>query len=130
MHPQSVELQGIILLAHGAKDPLWSRPFEAVRDVMVAADPTRPVVLSYLESMAPSLAEGAQQLVRKSCVAVEVVPLFLGQGGHVRKDIPAIMQSLIAAHPQVRWRLHPPVGEHPAMVEAMARVSMDLAGKA
>ena len=35
-------------------------------------------------------------LVAAGCRAVDVVPLFLGAGGHVRKDIPVLMAQLQA----------------------------------
>jgi sirohydrochlorin cobaltochelatase len=55
---------------------------------------------------------------------VDVVPLFLGAGGHVRKDIPVLMARLQAEHPTVAFTLRPAVGEAPALVDAMAAVAL------
>ena len=38
---------------------------------------------------------------------VDVLPLFLGAGGHVRKDLPPLLDALRAAHPAVRWSAAP-----------------------
>lgn len=116
-------MQGIVLLAHGARDPAWAQPFMAVRDALARSLPTHAVRLAFLESMTPDLATAGAMLATDGCIAVDVVPLFLGQGGHVRKDIPAVVSALQAAHPTTRWHVHPPVGEHPAMIDAMVQVA-------
>ena len=60
--------------------------------------------------------------------SVTIVPLFLGAGGHVRKDVPVLLDGLRQAHPQVSWQLAPAIGEIPEVVAAMARASLQLAG--
>jgi sirohydrochlorin cobaltochelatase len=52
------------------------------------------------------------------------VPLFLGAGGHVRKDLPALLDTLREAHPQVRWLLRTAVGEDDTVIAAMAAASL------
>ena len=64
-------------------------------------------------------------LVAAGCTAVDVVPLFLGAGGHVRKDLPVLLAQLQEAHPAVQFTLRPAVGEAPALVDAMAAVALD-----
>jgi sirohydrochlorin cobaltochelatase len=58
---------------------------------------------------------------------VDVVPLFLGAGGHVRKDLPALMSVLRVRHPQVQWVLHRAVGEEDGVIVAMAQAALGLA---
>ena len=115
---------GLLLFAHGARDPRWAQPFEAVAERVVEARPGTPVRLAFLEFMAPSLAEAGAQLVALGCTRVEVVPLFLGAGGHVRKDLPVMLEALRVAHPGVHFGLHPAVGEVPSVVDAMAAAAL------
>ena len=82
--------------------------------------------LAYLELMAPSIREGGALLAEAGCGAVDVLPLFLGAGGHVRKDLPRIVGELSAAHPGVAWRLQPAIGETERMVAAMAGAALDV----
>jgi sirohydrochlorin cobaltochelatase len=117
--------RGLLLFAHGARDPRWAEPFEAVARRIAELDPQLPVVLGFLEFMTPDLRAAGQALVARGCTAVDVVPLFLGAGGHVRKDVPVLMQALAADHPQVRWTLKAAIGEHPALIEVMARSAME-----
>ena len=54
-----------------------------------AARPGVPVRLAFLEFMAPNLPDAGAELAAAGCTRIEVVPMFLGAGGHVRKDLPA-----------------------------------------
>ena len=68
-----------------------------------------------------------QRLAALGCTQVAVVPLFLGAGGHVRKDLPALLADLAQAHPDVAWQLQPAVGEIDSVITAMAQAALALA---
>jgi sirohydrochlorin cobaltochelatase len=121
---------GLLLFAHGARDPRWALPFEDVARRIRARAPGVAVELSFLEFMAPSLREGGERLAAAGCTRVDVLPLFLGAGGHVRKDLPALLAELAAAHPTVQWRLQAAIGEADSVVEAMALAALTLTGDA
>jgi sirohydrochlorin cobaltochelatase len=112
--------KGYLLLAHGARDPAWAQPFEAVAARLRTASPGTPVALSYLEFLQPDLVAAGERLVDQGCAVIEVVPLFLGAGGHVRKDVPQLLDRLRARRPGVALSLRAAIGEHPRVVEAMA----------
>ncbi len=115
---------GLLLFAHGARDPRWAAPFEAVAARVRSQRPGVPVQLAFLEFMAPTLAEAGESLVAQGCTCIAVLPLFLGAGGHVRKDLPALLQALADAHPGLQTRLLPAVGELDSVVQAMAEAAM------
>jgi sirohydrochlorin cobaltochelatase len=117
---------GLLLFAHGARDPQWAQPFEAVAHAVRTQRPGTPVRLAFLEFMQPDLATAAADLAATGCTRVDVLPLFLGAGGHVRKDLPRLLDALRAAHPGVTFELHPAVGEMPAVVQAMASAALAL----
>jgi sirohydrochlorin cobaltochelatase len=118
----------LILFAHGARDPRWAAPFEAVAEQVRAARPGVPVQLAFLEFMSPGLVEAGAALALSGCTAVAVLPLFLGTGGHVRKDLPVLLDSLRSAHPRCRFELLPAVGEVPEVVAAMAACASAVLG--
>ena len=120
--------RAIVLFAHGARDPRWAEPFEAVAARVRAAAPGCPVVLAFLELMAPTLADAVERLVAAGATRVDVVPLFLGTGGHLRQDLPPLVDAVRAAHPGIAIRLHAAIGEHAAVIEAMARAAVAAAG--
>ncbi len=118
-------MRGILLFAHGARDARWAEPFEAVVAQLRTAQPGTAVVLGFLEFMTPGLRGAGDELAARGCSDVDVVPLFLGAGGHVRKDVPVLLAELQAAHPQVQWRLRATVGESPLVIDAIARAAME-----
>jgi sirohydrochlorin cobaltochelatase len=118
-------LPGLILFAHGARDPRWAEPFEAVATAVRAARPGLPVRLAFLEFMAPTLPEAGAELAAAGCTQLTVLPMFLGAGGHVRKDLPLLMDTLSAAHPGVQLSLLPAVGEIDGVVAAMAAAALE-----
>ena len=116
--------RAIVLFAHGARDPRWADPFEAVAARVRAAAPDCRVALAFLELMAPTLGDAAAALVASGAIRVDIVPLFLGTGGHLRRDLPPLVEGLRAGHPGVAIRLHAAIGEHAAVVEAMAAAAL------
>ena len=59
-------------------------------------------------------------LVAKGATSIRVVPVFLGQGGHVKEDLPRRVDRERQSHPQVAITLEPPIGEQPALIDALA----------
>jgi sirohydrochlorin cobaltochelatase len=117
---------GLILFAHGARDPRWSLPFEAVAERVRRAQPASPVQLAFLEFMSPNLPQAGALLAAEGCTHIDVLPLFLGAGGHVRKDLPMLVEQLQSAYPGTTVRLHAAVGEQDGVVQAMADVALGL----
>ena len=118
--------RGLLLFAHGARDPRWAEPFEDIARRVRLQRPGLPVALAFLELMAPDIASAGLTLVASGCTSVTVVPLFLGAGGHVRKDLPVLVDGLRVAHPGVTWTLTPAVGELAPVMAAMATAAVDL----
>ena len=116
--------QGLILFAHGARDPRWAAPFEAVAAAVRAARPGLPVRLAFLEFMAPTLPQAGGELAAAGCSHLTVLPMFLGAGGHVRQDLPRLLDELRAAHPGLQVVLQPAVGEIDSVVAAMAAAAL------
>ena len=115
------ETTALILFAHGARDPRWAAPFERLQQVTQAQLPGVAVRLAFLELMNPRLPEVAAALVQAGCSKLTVVPVFLGQGGHVLRDLPEIVAQLQLDHPRLEIRVAAAVGESAAVLEAMAQ---------
>jgi len=117
---------GLLLLAHGARDANWALPFEAIVRRIRAGRPDVAVELAFLDFIAPDLPTAAERLAAAGCASVDVLPLFLGAGGHVRKDLPRLVESVAARHPGVAWRVAPAIGEIDSVIAAMAGAAIAL----
>ena len=113
--------EGLILFAHGARDPRWGEPFERLLRCVRSMRPEMECRLAYLEIMKPDLAEATGELVALGCAQIRLVPVFLGEGGHVRRDLPQLVEELRSKHPDVFITQLPAAGEDPDVLEAIAR---------
>lgn len=121
-------MRGIVLFAHGARDPEWARPFEAIRERVRQSRPEYPIELAYLEVMSPTLDEAIASLAAQGALAVTVFPLFLAQGGHLKQDVPRILEAIRASHPRIPVALEPAVGDVPEIRQAIAEWILARAG--
>jgi sirohydrochlorin cobaltochelatase len=113
-------MKGIILLGHGSRDPQWTASFEQVRAAVERRLPDCATALAYLEQSVPDFATAVDQLVARGATLIEVVPLFLGAGGHVRNDVPQLVERAMARHTQVRFLTRPFIGDARAVLDAIA----------
>lgn len=116
----------IVLFAHGAREPEWARPLELVRD-RLRSEGLR-TELAYLEIMKPTLETAARALAAEGIETVTIVPLFLAQGKHLKRELPAMVTALERSHPGVKFRVTPALGDDPAMLEAITAWAKRSAG--
>ena len=112
--------QGLILFAHGAREPGWAEPLELLAAKVRDRAPGLGVRLAFLELMQPDLSHAAAELIGSGVTAIRIVPIFLGQGGHLRRDLPALVDGLRARHPGIAIDCAPPAGEDERVLDALA----------
>ena len=115
---------GIILFAHGSREPQWRAPIEAVAVQISARQPDARVRCAYLEICEPSLLDAASELIAAGARQLRVFPLFLGVGKHAREDLPLLIAQVRAAHPDVPIELLPAAGEYAQMTALMADIAL------
>ena len=130
-HPKvtssTTQATGIILFAHGSRDPLWKQPIEAVATRIQSLSTGAVVACAYLELTTPDLPDTATQMVAQGIRKIRIVPMFLGVGRHAREDLPELVQSLKTNHPEVLFELQNAVGENQLLIDLMARIALDIA---
>jgi sirohydrochlorin cobaltochelatase len=118
----------LILFAHGARDPEWANPMRRVCAAVRAQSPGLRVELAFLEFMTPTLAECTELLLAEDCGRIVVVPMFIAQGGHLKSDVPLLLDALRARHRHAHFELAGAIGEADSVVQAMASHVLALAG--
>jgi len=121
----SFPTRGVVLFAHGSRDPLWHKPMEAVAAAIAQTEHEIPVVCAYLELSSPDLFAACTNLLAKGVHHITVVPMFLGVGRHAREDLPLLMVELKQKHPNVFFALRPAVGEDPRLVALLAKIALE-----
>ncbi|MBK8325218.1 MAG: CbiX/SirB N-terminal domain-containing protein [Betaproteobacteria bacterium] len=91
-----------------------------MRERLRARRPEFPVELAFLERMEPTLEGAVDTLATRGVSAITVFPIFMAQGGHLKHDLPRMIEAIRAKHPRVPIALASAVGEVPEIVEAIA----------
>ena len=124
-----MEVNGLILYVHGARDSRWADPFHRLRD-KVARRFAGPVALAFLEHGAPDLPQAAQELAACGVECVRIVPMFFGRGGHLREDFPRQLAAAREAAPSLRFEVTEAAGESDAILDALASFAVEALGPA
>ena len=116
--------RGIVLFAHGSRDARWREPVEAVAGRIRVMAPQVQVRCAYLEAAAPDLATAVAELAGAGARTIDVLPIFLGVGKHLREDLPGLVGGLRQAHPGLDLHLRTAVGETPELIDLLARLAL------
>jgi len=110
----------LILFGHGSRDPRWADPMRRIQALIEARPGAPRVRLAYLEFMAPDLPAAVAAAVADGATSVRVAPLFLGQGGHLRNDLTAIVGVVRKANPALAVEVLGPMGEADEVLRGIA----------
>lgn len=110
----------VVLFAHGARDPEWAQPFKKIQRAIKSRRPGTAVELAFLEIMEPALADAVARLVKSGHNQITVAPLFMAQGGHLKQDVPKILDAIRAEHRGTTITLLPAIGDVDAILDAIA----------
>jgi sirohydrochlorin cobaltochelatase len=112
-------MKAIILFGHGARDARWREPFDRLVVLWRAQHTEVLVKLAFLEMMEPTLSEAVTSLVARGATEIKVVPVFFGQGGHLRNDYPVLLEACQKQNPQIILSTTQAVGEDLTVLQAI-----------
>ena len=112
-------MKAIILFGHGARDIRWREPFDRLASLWRKQHAGIPVELAFLEMMQPNLEEAIASLIDLGASEIVIVPVFFGQGGHLRNDFPALLNACQEKFPQITLSATSAVGEDLAVLQAI-----------
>jgi sirohydrochlorin ferrochelatase len=107
----------VLLIAHGSRRAEANADLERLAEMLRSRGEYAIVEASYLEIAKPTIPQGAAACVAAGAERVLMLPFFLSAGSHVVDDLERHRRELAAAHPGVEFRLCPPLGLHPLMLE-------------
>jgi hypothetical protein len=107
----------VLLIAHGSRREEANCDLEEVGRRLLATGEYPIVEVSYLELAQPTIPAGAQQCIASGATSVLMLPYFLSAGTHVTADLERHRRELATTYPGVEFRLCPPLGLHPLMLD-------------
>lgn len=125
---QKSEKQALVLFGHGARDPAWARPLCRVCENLQQQMPERQIACAYLEYLTPTLDDCVAGLIVSGAKAIVVLPMFIAQGGHLKRELPELIAKLEVRYPETRFQLASAVGESDRVIAAMVAHAAELLG--
>jgi sirohydrochlorin ferrochelatase len=112
---------GVLLVGHGTRDPAGIAEFLLLAKRLRGLLKPRPLEACFLELAEPTIADALERLIRRGSRQVTIVPLLLTAAGHAKRDIPAAVAEVSAAHPELIVRQTPALDCHPRIVDLSTR---------
>ena len=82
--------------------------------------PGTRVELAFLESMNPTIESAVAGLAAEGIGQITVVPLFLAQGGHLKQDLPRLLDAIRRQYPSLRINVTSAIGDSEDLTNAIA----------
>jgi len=117
-------MKAVIFFGHGARDIRWREPFDRLVYLWTSQYPNTQAKVAFLELMSPSLQEAIAEYAALGIEDVVVIPVFFGQGGHLRKDLPVILENCRAQFPEINLSTSSAVGESDEVLQSIIHFTM------
>ena len=122
---------GVMVCGHGSRDEGAVREFEAVARGIRARLPQYDVESGFLEFATPIIRTGLDELRDKGVTRCLAVPGMLFAAGHAKNDIPSVLNTYQAQHPEMTIDYGRELGIDPKLIQAAAariEEALDAAG--
>jgi len=107
----------VLLIAHGSRHAPANDDLHRLGERIALRGDYPIVETAFLELAAPDIPTGGDHCVTRGATRVLMVPYFLAEGVHLRRDLTAARDELTARHPGIAFVLGPPLGPHPLLDE-------------
>ena len=111
---------GVMLCGHGSRDLGGIEEFGALARKLRCQLPQYELEWGFLEFAKPIIREGLDKLVARGCREILAIPGMLLAAGHVKNDVPSVLNRYQAEHPGISIRLGRDLGVDPKMIRAAA----------
>lgn len=105
----------VLLIAHGSRHAAANDDLFALAKRLSDRGDHAIVEPCFLELAEPDIPTGGARCVARGASSVLMVPYFLSEGVHLIRDLKAARAELQLRHPNVEFRLGPPLGPDPLL---------------
>jgi sirohydrochlorin ferrochelatase len=110
----------ILLIAHGSRQQSANNDLHELAARLSAQGSYTIVEPCFLELADPVLNAGGDRCVELGATRVLMIPYFLADGVHLRRDLTAARDELNRRHPGVEFILGSALGPHPLLDDLVA----------
>ena len=118
-------MRAIVLLGHGSLRSASGASMIRYAARLRARGLAPIVAAAFLNYSRPTLMETAARCLARGATEVLIQPYFLIAGAYVRHDLPALVASVAAHYPDLRFTIGEALGDHPALIRLATRRVQD-----
>jgi sirohydrochlorin cobaltochelatase len=107
----------VLLIGHGTRLAAGIAEFRTLAEQLQQALPDRTCLAGFLELVEPDLPEALERLRQQGFRRVTALPALLMAAGHVKNDIPVILNAFQAEHPGMSITFGADLGIHPNLLQ-------------
>ena len=112
-------MRAVVLVDHGSREARANAQLEEIAALLRERLRETPVLTAHMELAEPTIAAAVETCVRQGASEIIVVPYFLALGRHAARDIPRLVETAAASHPDLVIRVSEPLGVHPKLVDVI-----------
>ena len=113
-------MKAILIMAHGSREKQTLDTLEKITNMTMAQLPNVMIETAYMEFCEVNLEKGLDILVGKGATEIIVVPYFLFEGIHIRKDIPEEIKEYLKNHSGITVTMGKTLGADPRLADVLA----------
>lgn len=113
-------MKGILVLAHGSRIESTKNTINQVVDMVRGKVKEYPIVIAYMEFCEENIEHGIKELIGQGVDHIKVVPYFLFDGIHIKKDIPEEIREALKDYPNVIVEMGNTLGVDERLAEVLA----------
>ncbi|MBZ4192988.1 MAG: sirohydrochlorin chelatase [Candidatus Contendobacter sp.] len=117
MIPSADSPPAVLLIGHGTRLAVGVAEFHRLAEQIQQALPDRRCLSGFLELVDPSVPEALESLWQQGFRQIIALPALLLAAGHVKNDIPAILNAFQAEHPGLKITFGADLGIHPKLLQ-------------
>ncbi|GHH96924.1 sirohydrochlorin chelatase [Neobacillus kokaensis] len=121
-------MKAILYIGHGTRSKKGAEEAKGFIERVIHRIDVPIQEISFLELTEPLIEDGFQQCVEKGATEITIVPLFLLAAGHIKQDIPRVLDSLRASYPHIQLEVKDPFGVQGKILNAVAELVWKSAG--
>ncbi len=113
--------KALLIVGHGSKSGDAVAVFQQMVQAVRARGEFDCVEGAHMEMAKPSLDEAVHSFSLQDVDEIIVVPYFLYEGMHIKRDIPEMIDRLKREFPHIDFKIAKPIGFEPALVDIILK---------
>jgi precorrin-8X/cobalt-precorrin-8 methylmutase len=115
-HATAAKKYGIVVAAHGSRDPAALREVESLVALIKRREPERTIAHGFLEFARPTIDEAVRHVIEAGEQRVVMLPALLLAATHAKNDMPGELALLRRQFPGVEFHFGAPTDLHPSLL--------------